>query len=62
MNETLESILDDIARKLKSRKLNHVSTETGINTQTLGDIREGRMTNPTMKTMSALIQYFKDNK
>jgi len=62
MQETLQETLQEFEERLKTRLLYMVAEDTKITYQTLKNIVDGRLTNPTIRTMSALIQYFKDNK
>lgn len=51
--------LDEIRTRLRSENLTTVATETGLNYNTVRFIRHGRLDNPTLKTMTALTDYFK---
>lgn len=50
--------LDEIRTRLRSENLTTVAAETGLNYNTVRFIRHGRLDNPTLKTMTALTEYF----
>lgn len=52
--------LDEIRARLRSANLTQVAEATGLNYNTVRFIRHGRLDNPTLKTMTALTAYFKD--
>jgi DNA-binding Xre family transcriptional regulator len=49
--------LDHIKRLLSDRRLDVVSRATGVHRNTLAAIRDGKNTNPTLKTIEALSDY-----
>lgn len=49
--------LEEIRKALKMRSLTSVSTQTGINRNTLSRLRNGHDENPTLKTMLTLSEY-----
>lgn len=50
--------LDDIKRLLADRRLDIVSSATGVHRNTLAAIRDGKNDNPTFKTLQSLSDYF----
>lgn len=50
--------LGQIVAMLQDRKLDVVSAKTGLHRNTLAAIRDGRNSNPTLKTVEALSEYF----
>jgi DNA-binding Xre family transcriptional regulator len=49
--------LDQIKGLLHDRKLNVVADATGVHRNTLSAIRDGKNTNPTLRTIEALSLY-----
>lgn len=45
---------------LEDRKLDVVSSKTGVHRNTLASIRDGRNENPTLRTLEALSEYFEN--
>lgn len=50
--------LDEIRRLLSDRRLDIVSSATGVHRNTLAAIRDGKNDNPTLKTLQSLSNYF----
>jgi DNA-binding Xre family transcriptional regulator len=50
--------LDDIKRLLADRRLDIVSSATGVHRNTLAAIRDGKNDNPTLRTLQSLSDYF----
>lgn len=50
--------LGKIMQLLMDRRLDVVSRETGVNRNTLADIRDGKNRNPTYRTLAKLSNYF----
>jgi DNA-binding Xre family transcriptional regulator len=50
--------VEEVSEALKDRKLNVVAEATGLTPNTLSEIKNGRATNPTIKTLKALSDYF----
>jgi DNA-binding Xre family transcriptional regulator len=49
--------LDDIKRLLADRRLDIVSSATGVHRNTLAAIRDGKNDNPTLRTLQSLSDY-----
>jgi len=49
--------LEEIRQALEMHSITSVATHTGINRNTLHNLRNGTETNPTLKTMQALSAY-----
>jgi ribosomal protein L10 len=52
--------LDDIRERLKDRRLLVVAEVTGIHANTLREVRDNPLANPTYKVFKSLNDYFSD--
>ena len=50
--------LNEIKRLLADRRLDIVSSATGVHRNTLAAIRDGKNENPTLRTLQGLSDYF----
>lgn len=49
--------IEEIRRSLSDRRLDIVAEATGLSANTIGRIRDGKATNPTLKTLLVLSDY-----
>ncbi len=49
--------LDTIRNMLRDRRISMVAEATGLHTNTVANIRDGRTTNPPHRTVKALSEY-----
>jgi DNA-binding Xre family transcriptional regulator len=49
--------LEEIAERLKDRRLSVVTQITGLHENTIAAIRDGKNTNPTLETLAKLSAY-----